>query len=122
MLYLPRLFVYHSSKKTGSESSEMLKIMERRLLRFIMNPAMISTFIFGVAITTIDPQYYGQAKWLQIKFILVLIMAGCHGYFAKCVKNFAIDKNQKSEKFYRVINEVPTILMIIIVFLAVIKP
>ncbi len=121
MLYLPRLFVYHSDLKKGSAASELLKVMERRLLKFIMNPAMIVTFALGFWIILQSPEYYMKEGWLHIKLTLVFIMAGLHGYFAKTVRIFAADQNQKSAKFFRIINEAPTVLMIAIVFLAILK-
>lgn len=120
MLYLPRLFVYHADKAVGSEASEMLKIMERRLLRYIINPAMIATFIFGGMLLT-QPDIMAQG-WLHMKLGLVFFMAGFHGMCSRWRKDFANDRNQKEAKFFRMANEVPTLLMIGIVLLAVIKP
>lgn len=122
MLYLPRLYVYHVKAGKGGELSETLKIMERRLLRFIMNPAMIATFLFGLLMIYANPAVMTSGGWMHAKLLLVLLMAGVHGMFAKWRKDFANDKNQKTEKFYRVWNEVPTALMVIIVVLAVAKP
>ena len=120
MLYLPRLYVYHATKTPGSEASEMLKIMERKLLRFIINPAMIATFIFGIwLIVMTDAMKDG---WLHAKFTLLFVMTGFHGFLARWRKQFERDENTHSEKFYRWMNEVPTVLMIAIVFLAVMKP
>jgi putative membrane protein len=119
LLYLPRLFVYHTRAKPEGELDQTLQIMEKNLLKFIMNPAMIATFIFGFWLMS----FYGSAEiWLHAKLTLVLILAGFHGFLAKCRKNFILGKNIRSEKFYRIINEVPTLLMIIIVFLAILKP
>lgn len=120
MLYLPRLFVYHCDVARGSAESERFKIMERRLLRLIINPAMIATWTFGlllVAITRADQQH-----WFQAKFVLVLAMSGIHGFYAGCVKSFGRDDNTRSQRFYRIINEVPALLIIAIVILAVVKP
>ena len=120
MFYLPRLFVYHADAKAGSESSEMLKIMERRLLRIIINPAMILTFVFGIALMLIaEPYRYG---WFHAKLALVILMSALHGYLAICRKKLANDTNTKPAKFYRILNEVPTILLIMIVLLVVLKP
>ena len=122
MLYLPRLFVYHTTKQVGSDSSETFKIMERRLLKLIINPAAIFSYIFGFAlIYSIGAENLGQT-WLQFKILLVLGMSGLHGYFAKLVKDFEDDKRTKSYKFYRIINELPTVLLIIIIFLVIFKP
>jgi len=122
MFYLPRLFVYHTTKQVGSDSSETFKIMERRLLKLIINPAAIFSYIFGFAlIYSIGVESLGQI-WLQSKILLVLGMSGLHGYFAKLVKDFEADKRMKSHKFYRIINELPTTLLIIIIFLVIFKP
>lgn len=118
MLYLPRLFVYHVEKP---ESGETFKIMERRLLRYIMTPAMIAAWVFGIAMIALNPAVM-SGGWLHVKLICVLILSGLHGYFAKTVKSFANDANTKTSKFYRIINEAPTVLMILIVIMAVVKP
>lgn len=120
MLYLPRLFVYHSETLKGSIQSETFKIMERRLLKAIMTPAMIVTWILGLWLAW-QSGYYA-APWLHAKFALVLAMSGVHGFLARTVKDFAADRNTRSQRFYRVINEVPTLLMIGIVILAIVKP
>src|SRR5579863_10161592 len=125
MLYLPRLFVYHCTAEKGSVQSETFKVMERRLLRAIINPAMIATWILGLSLAWMGPDSrYGwfASGWLQAKFALVLILSAMHGLFAHWVKAFGADSNDHSQKFYRIINEVPTILMIGIVILAVVKP
>jgi len=122
MLYLPRLFVYHTTKAVGSDSSETFKIMERKLLKLIINPAAIFSYIFGFAlIHSIGAENLGQI-WLQLKILLVLFMSGLHGYFARLVRDFEADKRTKSHKFYRIINELPTVLLIIIIFLVIFKP
>jgi protoporphyrinogen IX oxidase len=120
MLYLPRLFVYHCSAVIGSPQSETFKVMERRLLRAIINPAMIATWVLGLWLAWWSGYY--RSGWLEAKFILVLVMSGLHGLFARWVRHFGFDHNRHSEKFYRIINEVPTALMIAIVLLAVVKP
>jgi putative membrane protein len=120
MLYLPRLFVYHADAPRGSDVSETFKVMERRLLRAIVNPSMILVFVTGFTLVYLTGDW--QAGWWQAKFILVLGLAGLHGYFARCVRSFAEDANERSARFYRILNEVPTILMILIVVLAVVKP
>ena len=123
MLYLPRLFVYHAAAKPSSELSAIFKVMERRLLKLIINPAMIAVWLFGFAlIWLMGKDAFLQAGWLHIKLALVLAMSGLHGYFARLVKQFAADGNTRSPKFYRIINEIPTVLLIAIVLLAVIKP
>lgn len=120
MLYLPRLFVYHAAAPKGSPESETFKVMERRLLKAIMNPALIVAFAAGVWFAYATG--YWQSPWLWIKSALALGLAGLHGYFAHCVKLFARDENPHPVVFYRVLNEVPTVLMIAIVILAVVKP
>jgi protoporphyrinogen IX oxidase len=120
MLYLPRLFVYHADAPKGSALSETFKVMERRLLKAIVNPSMILVFVTGIALAFLTG--YWQAPWLQAKFILVLVLGGLHGYFARCVRTFAADANVRRAGFYRVLNEAPTVLMALIVILAVVKP
>ena len=120
MLYLPRLFVYHAEAPKGSDASEIFKVMERRLLKAIINPSMVLVFVTGLALAYLTG--YWQAGWLQAKFILVLGLAGLHGFFARCVRAFAEDANDRPARFYRILNEAPTILMILIVVLAVVKP
>jgi putative membrane protein len=121
MLYLPRLFVYHASLPPGSAvQSETFKVMERRLLKAIMTPAMIATWIFGLILVWMSGFY--AAPWMQAKFALVVAMSGIHGWLARMVKDFAADRNSRGHKFYRVLNEVPTLLMIVIVVLVTVKP
>jgi len=120
MVYLPRLFVYHAEAAKGSEASETFKVMERRLLKAIVNPSMILVFLTGFTLVYLTGDW--RDGWWQAKFILVLGLAGLHGYFARCVRSFAEDRNKRPARFYRVLNEAPTILMILIVVLAVVKP
>jgi protoporphyrinogen IX oxidase len=120
MLYLPRLFVYHAEAARGSEASETFKVMERRLLKAIVNPSMILVFLTGFTLVYLTGDW--RDGWWQAKFILVLGLAGLHGYFARCVRFFAEDRNERPARFYRFLNEAPTILMIFVVVLAVVKP
>jgi putative membrane protein len=120
MLYLPRLFVYHCDAEIGSKQSETFKVMERRLLKAIINPAMILTWLFGLYLAWAG--HWFSAPWLHTKLLLVLVLSGVHGFFARCVREFATDQNRRSQKFYRIINEMPTLLMIGIVLLVVVKP
>ena len=120
MLYLPRLFVYHCEADPGSRQSETFKVMERRLLRLIINPAMIITWLLGLWLVW-DHEIY-RMDWFKAKFVLVILMSGVHGVLVGRMKDFAADRNRKSQKYYRIINEIPTILMIAIVILAVVKP
>jgi protoporphyrinogen IX oxidase len=125
MLYLPRLFVYHCAAENGSVQSETFKVMERRLLRAIINPAMVATWVFGLWLAWLGPDSrYGwfASGWLWAKIILVLALSAMHGLLARWRKDFAQDRNRHSQKFYRIINEVPTILMVLIVLLVVLKP
>jgi putative membrane protein len=120
MLYLPRLFVYHAEAAKGSETSETFKIMERRLLKAIVNPSMLLVFATGFVLVYLTEDW--RDGWWQAKMILVLGLAGLHGFFARCVRTFAQDANERSARFYRILNEAPTILMVLIVVLAVVKP
>jgi protoporphyrinogen IX oxidase len=120
LLYLPRLFVYHADVERGSKASETFKLMERRLLKGIMNPAMIVVWLSGLYIAY--AYGYFRAPWLHAKLTLVLLLSGFHGYLVGRVRAFAEDRNDKTSRFYRVINEVPTVLMIGIVVLVVVKP
>jgi putative membrane protein len=119
MLYLPRLFVYHCEADPGSRQSETFKVMERRLLRLIINPAMIATWVLGLWLVWQSGLY--RAYWFEAKFVLVFLLAGVHGVYVRCVKDFAADR-RRSQKYYRILNEIPTVLMIAIVILAVVKP
>jgi len=120
MLYLPRLFVYHAMAEPGSEQSETFKVMERRLLRFIMTPAMIVTWLFGIVLV-LQGQFLGST-WFHIKIALVLVMTVTHGLFSHWTHEFYLDRNPRSPKFYRIANEIPTAMLIAIVILATVKP
>lgn len=120
MLYLPRLFVYHCDAAAGSDKSETFKVMERRLLRFIINPAMIVSWIAGLWLAWEIFDFKGG--WLHAKILLVVLLSGLHGYLSKATRLFAQDKNTKSARHWRIINEVPTVLMILIVILVIVKP
>ncbi|MGV1014610.1 MAG: protoporphyrinogen oxidase HemJ [Methyloceanibacter sp.] len=121
LLYLPRLFVYHAQSKIGSEQSETFKLMEKRLLRFIATPAMIAAWILGLilAVYVID---WAKDGWFHAKLLLVVVLSAYSGLLAKWTRDFAMDRNTRSARFYRIANEVPTILMILIVILAVVRP
>ena len=120
MLYLPRLFVYHCDAEPGSKQSETFKVMERRLLTVIINPAMVASWVLGLWLA-FEGGFF-RSGWLHAKLALVLGLSAVHGLFARWVREFASDRNQHSAKFYRIINEVPTVLMIGIVLLVVLKP
>ena len=121
LLYLPRLFVYHV-ENNNSESVKVFKVMEKRLMKIIMNPAMIVTWVTGLSILWALGLNTIFSLWLSIKFLFVIILSGYHGFLSKCLKDFALDKNTRSSKFFRFINEIPTIILIIIVFLVIFKP
>jgi putative membrane protein len=120
MLYLPRLFVYHCETVPGSAESERFKVMERKLLRMIINPSMIAVWLLGLSLAFVSHTY--TQGWLQMKFLLVLALSAVHGVFARWVKTFARDANTRPQRFYRMVNEIPTLLMVAIVILAVVKP
>jgi putative membrane protein len=120
MLYLPRLFVYHCDAAPGSKESETFKVMERRLLKAIINPAMGATWLIGLWLAY-DSGFF-RAGWFHAKFALVIALSALHGFLSRAVKDFAADKNQRSAKFYRIINEVPAVLMVLIVILVIVKP
>ena len=120
MLYLPRLFVYHTQAPKGSPQSDMLKLMERRLLKAIINPAMIATWLLGLWLAWTGG--FLTQPWFHGKLTLVVLMSGVHGYFAGAVRKFAEDRNTVSGRTWRFLNEVPTVLMIGIVLLVILKP
>jgi putative membrane protein len=122
MLYLPRLFIYHCDAEPGSRQSETFKVMERRLLRGIINPAMVATFIFGgLMLANLDADAWG-VSWLHAKLTFVFLLAGVHGMMSKWRRDFEADNNRHPARFFRIMNEVPTILMIGIVIFVVVKP
>jgi len=120
MLYLPRLFVYHAEAGPNSPQSATFKTMEWRLYRYIMSPAIIATWLFGITLAIQGG--FLKAPWLHAKLVLVFAMSGLHGAMGKWIRQFAADKNPRSAKFYRIFNEVITALLILIVILAVVKP
>lgn len=121
LLYLPRLFVYHSQVATSSETSDIFKVMERRLTRAIMTPAMIASFLFGILLIIADPGLFSQG-WFHVKLTAVLLMAGAHGMMARSMKQFQKDQNVHRHLYFRIMNEAPTLLMLIIVIMVIIKP
>lgn len=120
MLYLPRLFIYHTEAGPNSPQSEMFKVMEARLLRVIINPAMIITWVVGLWLAWEGFRF--QGGWLYVKFACVLALSAVHGHFSKHVRLFAQDRHEKSAKYWRLMNEVPTVLMIVIVIMVIVKP
>jgi putative membrane protein len=124
MFYLPRLLAYHASVKAGSAESNLFKVMERRLLKAIIVPAMLATWVFGISLVVVtgygSPQ--NPAHWLMAKVALVLVMSGLHGFLSGSVRKFSRDANRKSSRFYKIINELITVIFVVIVFLVVLKP
>lgn len=120
LLYLPRLYVYHAGVPAGLSESALLKVMERRLLRAIMNPAMIATWVLGLTLALQGGWF--RSGWLHAKIALVLALSGYHGYLSGARRRFEADANTKPVRFYRILNEVPTVLLILIVLLVVLKP
>jgi putative membrane protein len=119
LLYLPRIFVYHCQVENGSQTDKIFQVMERKLMRLIMLPSMVMVFLLGgYMVHAIGFDFV----WLHIKLTLVLVMAGFHGFLSRCRKNFAAGENKRSEKFYRLINEVPIVLAIFIIALVELKP
>ena len=122
LLYLPRLFVYHTTAKKNSDTSEMLKIMEYRLQKYIMNPAMLLTLLFGIFLLKTDGVINWGEKWIYFKLLAVFLLLLVHHLLAKYRKDFYMDNNNRSKKFYKILNEVPTVLLVIIILLVYLKP
>lgn len=120
LLYLPRLMVYHVDKEPGSDASETFKIMERRLLKGIMTPAMIASWVFGLLLAWQDSVWI--EGWFVVKLLLVILLSAQHGFCAVWVKEFTADKRKRKAKFFRFMNEVPTVIMILVVILVEIQP
>lgn len=123
MLYLPRLYVYHCDAAPGTPASEMLKVMERRLLKAIINPAMVASFLFGGLLLATPGLIDWSAGWIWLKLALVVFgMGGLHGAVARWQKDFAADRNRRPARFYRFANEAPTLILIVVVILVIVKP
>ena len=122
LLYLPRIFVYHVENYEKKEATEIFKIMEKKLYFYIMFPAMILSWVFGLILISLIDFSSLAFLWLQLKLILVLLLSFYHFYLGSCLKDLSIDKNIKSSKFFRIINEIPTILLVIIIFIVIYKP
>ena len=122
LLYLPRIFVYHVENLEKKQATDIFEIMERRLYIFIMWPAMILAWLFGIILIYLNGVEILFSLWIQIKLVLVLILSAYHEYLGRCLKSFKDGTNKKTARFFRIINEVPTILLIIIVFIVVFKP
>ncbi len=122
LLYLPRIFVYHVENFEKKQTTEIFEIMEKRLYFYIMRPAMVLSWLFGIILILIIGIENFSFLWLQIKFALVILLSIYHEYLGRCVKLLKSGKNKKSSKFFKIINEIPTILLIIIVFIVIFKP
>ena len=122
LLYLPRIFVYHVENKEKKEATEIFEVMERRLFFYIMRPAMMLTWIFGLVLIFLNGIEIFSQLWMQIKIVLVILLSAYNDYLGKCLISLKNNSNTRSSKFFRVINEVPTIMLILIVFLVIFKP
>ena len=122
LLYLPRIFVYHVESINNDNSKKIFKTMEKKLYFFIMMPAMILSWVFGLILIFIIGSDILSILWTQIKLLLIVLLTFYHFYLGQCLKNLAFEKNNKTSKFFRIINEIPTILLILIVFIVVFKP
>tara|TARA_E500000331_G_scaffold66191_1_gene60913 strand:- start:842 stop:1279 length:438 start_codon:yes stop_codon:yes gene_type:complete len=122
LLYLPRIFVYHVENKEKKEATDIFEVMEKRLFSYIMRPAMIFTWIFGLILVYLNGIEIFSQLWMQIKIALVFLLSAYNGYLGKCLLALKDNTNTRSSKFFRIINEIPTLLLIIIVFIVVYKP
>jgi putative membrane protein len=122
MMYLPRLFVYHTAAEKGSIQSETFKVMERRLYRGIIRPAMILTFVFGLAMVFTPGLVDWSQGWPWVKAAAVLLLTAIHGFYGTQIRRFAADQNQRPTRFWRIVNELPFVLVIIIVIMVIVKP
>jgi putative membrane protein len=122
LLYLPRIFVYHVENKEKKEATDIFEVMEKKLFYYIMRPAMIFTWIFGLVLIYLNGIEIFSQLWMQIKIVLVILLSAYNDYLGKCLVSLKDNSNIKSSKFFRIINEVPTIILILIVFLVIFKP
>ena len=122
LLYLPRIFVYHVENKEKKEATDIFEVMEKKLFYYIMRPAMIFTWIFGLVLIYLNGLEIFSQLWMQIKIVLVILLSAYNDYLGKCLVSLKDNSNIKSSKFFRIINEVPTIMLIFIVFLVIFKP
>jgi len=122
LLYLPRIFVYHVENKEKKIVTDVFEVMERRLFFYIMRPAMVFTWFFGLILIYLNGIEIFSQLWMQIKIILVILLSAYNDYLGRCLANLKNATNKKSAKFFRIINEIPTLILIIVVFLAIFKP
>ena len=122
LLYLPRIFVYHVENKEKKEATDIFEVMEKKLYYYIMRPAMIFTWVFGLALTYLNGIEIFSQLWMQIKIVLIILLSAYNDYLGKCLISLKNNSNVRSSKFFRIINEVPTIMLILIVFLVIFKP
>jgi putative membrane protein len=122
LLYLPRIFVYHVENKEKKEATDIFEVMERKLYYYIMRPAMIFTWVFGLALIYLNGIEIFSQLWMQIKIVLIILLSAYNDYLGKCLVSLKNNSNIRSSKFFRIINEVPTIMLILIVFLVIFKP
>ncbi len=121
MMYLPRLYIYHHQAKKGGEAADLFKVMERRLLKGIMTPSMLATWVFAFLLMLANPSVF-SAPWFYVKLLSVIALTGIHGFYAANLKKFAVDERPRTEKFWRLINEAPFILMLVILIMVLVKP
>ena len=122
LLYLPRIFVYHVENKEKKDATEIFEVMEKRLFFYIMRPAMIFTWIFGLILIYLNGIEIFSQIWMQLKFILIILLSIFHEYLGRCLYSLKNNTNTKSSKYFRIINEIPTILLILVVFIVIFKP
>ena len=122
LLYLPRIFVYHVENKEKKEATNIFEVMEKKLFYYIMRPAMILTWVFGLALIYLNGAEIFSQLWMQIKIVLVILLSAYNDYLGRCLVSLKNNSNTRSSKFFRIINEVPTIMLIFIVFLVIFKP
>ena len=122
LLYLPRIFVYHVENKEKKEATDIFEVMEKRLFFYIMRPAMIFTWIFGLILIYLNGVEILSQLWIQIKIVLVVLLSAYNDYLRKCLRSLKNNTNTRSSKFFRIINEIPTVLLIFIVFIVIFKP
>ena len=122
LLYLPRIFVYHVENKEKKEATDIFEVMEKRLFLYIMRPAMIFTWIFGLILIYLNGIEILSQLWMQIKLVLVILLSAYNNYLGRCLVSLKNNSNSRSSKFFRIINEIPTVMLIFIVFLAIFKP